>query len=61
MDCRTRAFTCRFKDYLEDVLEVTRSFSTVEDLLARHATLESANNDLRQQQWRAADLTEKTG
>ncbi|KAK9792699.1 hypothetical protein WJX73_005797 [Symbiochloris irregularis] len=51
----------KFKDFLEDVLEVTRSFSTVEDLLARHATLESANNDLRQQQWRAADLTEKTG
>ena len=36
-------------------------FHQIDDLLARHSTLESANMDLRQQQWRAADLAEKTG
>lgn len=49
----------RYKNYLENVLEVTERFSTIDDLLARHSTLEAANDDLRQQQWKAADLTEK--
>ena len=51
----------KYQDYLESVLEVTDMFHQIDDLLARHSTLEAANMDLRQQQWRAADLTEKTG
>ena len=50
----------KYQEYLESVLEVTDMFHQVDDLLARHSTLETANTDLRQAQWHAADMTEKT-
>ena len=50
----------KYQGYLESVLEVTDMFHQIDDLLARHSTLEQANTDLRQQQWHAADVTEKT-
>ena len=50
----------KYQEYLESVLEVTDMFHQLDDLLARHSTLETANTDLRQQQWSAADETEKT-
>ena len=41
---------CRNQHYLQSVVEAGDAFQEIEDILARHATLQAANADLRQQQ-----------
>lgn len=44
---------------MESVLEVTPECHEINDLIARHATLEASNQDLREQQRQAGESTEQ--
>ena len=50
----------RFQHYLEQTVEVADDYHEVSDLLARHATLEATNEDLRTQQEDLAEEFEGT-
>ncbi|KAK9833172.1 hypothetical protein WJX74_009370 [Apatococcus lobatus] len=49
----------KYQHYLESVLEVTPECHEINDLIARHATLEASNQDLREQQRQAGESTEQ--
>lgn len=46
--------TARYQRYLESVLEVAEDYQEIQDLLARHATLQATNDHLRQHQQESA-------
>lgn len=50
----------RFQHFLEQTVEAADDFHEVSDLLARHATLEATNEDLRRQQKELAEEFERT-
>ena len=50
MVCASAKLRRRYQQYLQNVVEAGDAFQEVEDILARHATLEAANTDLQAQQ-----------
>ncbi len=56
---KANAGVCRYQHYLESVLEVTPECHEINDLIARHATLEASNQDLKEQQRQAGESTEQ--
>jgi hypothetical protein len=55
-----RACLPRYQRYLESVLEASDDYQEVGDLLARHATLQATNADLREVLARTAATAEAT-
>ena len=49
----------RYQRYLESVLEVAEDYQEIQDLLARHATLQATNDHLRQHQQESAAEAER--
>ena len=52
-----------YQAYLEAVLEEKDNFQEIDDIMTRHATLAATNEDLQQQQFKAAqqmDLIRQT-
>ena len=52
--------TCRYEEYLEDVIDASEEFHEVSEVMSRHATLSATNVDLRQQHHRVTDLAEES-
>ena len=53
------AALCRHQRYLELIIEQKDAFDEIGDIIKRHATLATTNEDLRQQQQAAAEETER--
>lgn len=52
--------TCRYEEYLDDVIDASDEFHEVSEIMSRHATLLATNVELRQQQQRVTDLAEES-
>ena len=51
-------YAARYEEYLESVMDSTEEFHEIADIMARHATLQATNIDLKDQQQRTSDLAE---
>ena len=59
LDMEDCVSVCRHQHYLELVIEQKDAFDEIGDIIKRHTTLATTNEDLRQQQQAAAEETER--